>query len=49
MLCGRTSSIITATLSLLLAIGMHMAPARHASTAEAGLAMSTGAHANDRG
>ena len=49
MLCGRTSSIITATLSLLLAIGMHMAPARQASAAETGLAMSPGVHASDRG
>lgn len=30
MLCGRTSSIITATLSLLLAAGMHMASDRRA-------------------
>ena len=49
MLCGRTSSIITATLSLLLAIGMHLAPARHASAAQTGLAMAPGAHAGDRG
>lgn len=30
MLCGRTSSIITAALSVLLAMGMHIASGRQA-------------------
>lgn len=32
MLCGRTSSIITAALSVLLALGMHMASGQQPAT-----------------
>jgi hypothetical protein len=35
MLSGRTSSIITAALSLLLALGMHLAPSSRAHAADA--------------
>jgi hypothetical protein len=41
MLCGRTSSIITAALSILLAVGMHLAPMSRAHAADTAAAVST--------
>lgn len=42
MLCGRTSSIITAALSVLLAMGMHMASGQQPGTHVAAAAPATG-------